>query len=357
MYLISKLGRWCQNMLVLGRGLVIILKEKDILRMYLKRIFADSIFYFISIILITVFYQLSTGKSVEVIYPYSIAITIYLIWICVRYVSYRNFFHSLSKMEKNCAYEGRFTKEDEIAINRSFNQVHREYLQMIRCMENNEEEQRRFLSAWIHSMKTPVTVESLIMQRVNRGELDEKTAMNDITLENDKLLSSLDMVLNIMRLQEFARDYVPEEFDLADEINQVINSNKRLFIYSNVFPKVINECGENVSTKVLSDRKWNRHMLEQVISNAVKYSKEEGVVKNIIFRLIKEGKKTVLYVEDEGIGIEETDLPRVFEPFFTGENGRNGRNSSGIGLYFCKEISGHIQCELSIESKVSEGLK
>lgn len=336
--------------------MVVTLKEKDILRMYVKRIAPDTIFYFMAIILTTIFYHLSTKKSVEVFYPYSIAITIYFIWMSVRYVSYRSFYHSLSRMEKNCAYEGRFTKEDEIAINRAFNQIHREYLQMIRYMESNEEERRRFLSAWIHSMKTPVTVESLIIQRANRGELDEKTAMKDITLENNKLLSSLDMVLNIMRLQEFAKDYVPEEFDLADEINQIINSNKRLFIYSKVFPKVINECGGE-SSKVLSDRKWNRHMLDQIISNAVKYSKEEDVAKNITFRLTKEGKTTVLYVEDEGIGMEETDLPRVFEPFFTGENGRNGRNASGIGLYFCKEISEHIQCELSIESRIAEGTK
>lgn len=336
--------------------MVVTLKEKDILRMYVKRIAPDTIFYFMAIVLITVFYQLSTKKSVEVIYPYSIAITIYFIWMCVRYVSYRSFYQSLSRMEKNCAYEGRFTKEDEIAINHAFNQIHREYLQMIRSMESDEEERRRFLSAWIHSMKTPVTVESLIIQRASRGELEEKTAMKDITLENDKLLSSLDMVLNIMRLQEFAKDYVPEEFDLADEINQIINNNKRLFIYSKVFPKVINECG-GASSKVLSDRKWNRHMLDQIISNAVKYSKEEGEAKNVTFRLTKEGKKTVLYVEDEGIGMEETDLPRVFEPFFTGENGRNGRNASGIGLYFCKEISEYIQCQLSIESKIEEGTK
>ncbi len=246
-------------------------------------------------------------------------------------------------------------KEDEIRINRAFNQVHKQYLQDIKKMEVEGEENRRFLSAWIHSMKTPITVQDLIIQRLNREELDEKTAIQDIMVENTKLLSSLDMVLAMIRLQEFAKDYKPEEFDLENEINQIINDNKRLFIYSSVFPKVVNECNDSESTKVLSDRKWNRHMLEQIISNAVKYSKEEGVVKNIVFRLAKEGKKSVLYVEDEGIGIEETDLARVFEPFFTGENGRNGRNSSGIGLYFCKEISEHIQCELSIESKISKG--
>ena len=75
--------------------MVVTLKEKDILRMYVKRIAPDTIFYFMAIVLITVFYQLSTKKSVEVIYPYSIAITIYFIWMCVRYVSYRSFYHKV----------------------------------------------------------------------------------------------------------------------------------------------------------------------------------------------------------------------------------------------------------------------
>lgn len=331
------------------------MKERDILRMFIKRIIPDALFYFSALILVTVFYQLSTEKQVEILYPYSIAVTVFLMWMGMKYTYYRNFYHNLYKMEKNCGFDGRFGKEDEKLINQAFNQVHREYIQDIRNMELQQEEQRRFLSAWIHSMKTPVTVENLIVQRVERGELGEIAAIEEVKFENTRLFNNLDMLLNMIRLQEFAKDYVPEEFDLADEVNQIINNNKRLFIYSNVFPKVINECEGKESTKVLSDRKWNRYMLEQIISNAVKYSKEKGVAKNITFQIAKEEKKTVLYVKDQGIGIEETDLPRVFEPFFTGENGRNERSSSGIGLYFCKEISEHIQCEISIESKVSEG--
>jgi two-component system, OmpR family, sensor histidine kinase YxdK len=331
------------------------MKERDIFRMFMKRVVLDVLFYFTALILVTVFYQLSSKKQVEILYPYSIAVTVLLIWLGLKYTNYRNFYGNLHKMERNCGYDGRFGKEDEKLINQTFNQVHREYLQDIRNMELQQEEQRRFLSAWIHNMKTPVTVENLIVQRVERGELDEKAAIEEVKFENIRLFNNLDMLLNMIRLQEFAKDYVPEELDLAEEINQIINNNKRLFIYSNVFPKVINECEGKENTKVLSDRKWNRHMLEQVISNAVKYSKEEGVAKNVTFRIVKEEKKTVLYVKDEGIGIEETDLPRVFEPFFTGENGRDERSSSGIGLYFCKEISEHIQCEISIESKISEG--
>ncbi|WP_167958222.1 sensor histidine kinase [Anaerosporobacter faecicola] len=333
------------------------MRERDIFRMYIKRILPDTCYYFLAILLLTVFYQLSTGQTVEILYPYTIAVTIYFIWMGIRYGSYRNFFINLVKMEKNCTYQGAFGKEDEVLINQTFHKVHKEYLFNIRNLEVEQEEQRRFLSAWIHSMKTPVTVESLIVQRVNRGELNEREAMNELMAENDKLLSSLDMVLNMVRLKEFARDYRPEEFDLEEELKKIINDNKRLFIYSKVFPKIIKEGNEEEKAVVLSDRKWNRHMIEQLISNAVKYSKEEGVSKNVFFRLQKEEKRSVLWIEDQGIGIEKTDLARVFEPFFTGENGRNGKNASGIGLYFCKEISEHIQCDLQIESTVGIGTK
>lgn len=331
------------------------LKEKEIFSMFLRRILPDTFFYVLTLVLITVFYQLSTGKSVEILYPYSIALVIYLVWMGSRYVSYSKLMHSLKKLQNNCAYEGNFTYKDEQLLNKIFVQVHREYLQALQTREVEEQEQRRFLSAWIHSMKTPVTVMDLVTQRVQLQELEQGEAFVEIKQENQKLLSSLDLVLNMLRLKEFAKDYIPEQFDLYEEIKQIINANKSLFIYSHVYPKVICLCEEGKQTMVLSDRKWNRHMIEQLISNAIKYSKEEGESKNVIFRISRQGNQCVLTIEDEGIGIEETDLQRIFEPFFTGENGRNGRNSSGIGLYFCKEISKHIQCDLTITSQVGKG--
>lgn len=331
------------------------LKERDIFKMFARRVLIDTISYWLALILVMVFYHLDTGKQVEILYPSLIAIVIYVIWIAIRYVTYSNFFHSIDKMKHNSGFSGRYTKQDQIFINKAFNQVHHKYIQDISSMKVKEREERRFLSAWIHSMKTPVSVIDLVIQRLERGELKEQQIIEDVKQENDTLLQSLDTVLNMVRLQEFSKDYVPEPFDLLEEVKWIINNNKRRFIYGSVYPKIIDECTNNDSKVVLSDRKWNRNMLDQLISNAIKYSKKDEESKEIIFRISKEGKKTVLYIEDQGIGIESTDLARVFEPFFTGENGRVGTNSSGIGLYFCKEISENIQCDLGITSQVGIG--
>ena len=96
-------------------------------------------------------------------------------------------------------------------------------------------------------------------------------------------------------------------------------------------------------------------MLSQIISNAIKYSSDHDKSKNIYFSISKEEKYTVLEIRDEGIGIPEYDIDRVFEPFFTGENGRRIKKSSGIGLYICKLIAEKLGHKIHIKSKVGQG--
>lgn len=261
-------------------------------------------------------------------------------------------------------YNGRFSHKEFALINEHFNMVHRYYLESLSREAVDRESNRRFLSTWIHNMKTPVSVLDLITQRLERGEIDVATGVADMNRESDRLLHSLDMVLSMIRLEEFSKDYSLEGFDLVTELKEIINRNRSLFIYANVFPKVVCDCE---GAQILSDRKWNRHMIEQLISNAVKYSKEENrskeekyskeenCSKNVTFHIGKEEGKVYLSITDEGIGIEEHDLKRVFEPFFTGENGREGHSSSGIGLYFCQEVSRLLSCELRIHSRKGEG--
>ena len=146
---------------------------------------------------------------------------------------------------------------------------------------------------------------------------------------------------------------------------------------------------------ILSDRKWNRHMVEQILSNAVKYSypgkeiegstqeETQGEIqkgtrknieeemgqkitdeiaeessnraKNVYITITSEKQKVILTIKDEGIGIPSYDMKRIFEPFFTGENGRKQKNASGIGLYFCKEISEMLGCMLQVDSEENKG--
>ncbi|HEX3023370.1 MAG TPA: HAMP domain-containing sensor histidine kinase [Lachnospiraceae bacterium] len=328
------------------------MKTRDICKLFIRRALPDAIFYSLAILFISTFYSLSTSDKVEILYPYGIATFIFVVWMLVRFIPYFQFYRRLNRMTYNNDYNGRFAQKDFALINEHFNIVHRYYLETISREGMDRESNRRFLSTWIHDMKTPISVINLITQRLERGEIEVTSAIEDMKRENDRLLHSLDMVLNMIRLEEFAGDYSPEEFDLIKELNDIINRNRSLFIYARVFPKVITDCD---SARILSDRKWNRHMIDQLISNAVKYSKENECSKNVTFHIKKEDSKVILSIVDEGIGIDEHDLKRVFEPFFTGENGREGHSSSGIGLYFCREVSRMLGCNIEITSRKGEG--
>ena len=231
--------------------------------------------------------------------------------------------------------------------------IHLDYMDKLYDTESIRKKDRRFLSLWIHNMKTPVTVTDLLLQRMERQDIDTVTGVMELKEENKKLLSSLDNVLNMIRLEDFAKDYVPETINLFDEITSIINKNKSLFIYSRVFPKIICDLERS---DILSDRKWNELMINQLISNSVKYSKDEqGEAKDIYFMIEKNEDRISLTIKDEGIGIPEHDIGKVCEPFFTGDNGRKGYQSSGIGLYFCKEVCKLLGHSLEITSEVGKG--
>jgi signal transduction histidine kinase len=157
----------------------------------------------------------------------------------------------------------------------------------------------------------------------------------------------------MLRLADFAKDYVPEPIHLLEELKSIINKNKSLFIYNHVFPKIITDLTQ---ADILSDRKWNELMINQLISNSVKYSKDgQEEAKSIYFIIEQKENHISLTIKDEGIGIPEHDLGKVCEPFFTGDNGRKGYQSSGIGLYFCKEVCKLLGHSLDITSEPGKG--
>src|SRR5690606_7180519 len=135
--------------------------------------------------------------------------------------------------------------------------------------------------------------------------------MKSIREESDKIEKGLEMVLYAARLETFEHDFHVQQISLKKVTEQAIRENKRLFIKSRVYPEVHIQ-----SAKVESDEKWLIFMINQLITNAVKYSAGKAQ-KIIISELITE-QETILIVRDFGIGIPKTDLRRVFQPFYTG---------------------------------------
>lgn len=305
--------------------------------------------YFIGIGLIVLFYSLQYRNLVEVIYPISLAVVVYIAYCCYAFYRYYTFYNAVKTMtefqETGIFHRG----GTEEAVQNAFGEVHRRYTKTICTLEQKALEDRRFISTWVHNMKTPVSVGSLLMQRYQMGDISGETLVREMEQENIKLLAQLDVVLNIIRMQEFVKDYTPNSVNLTQSVQNIINRNRSTFIYNHVFPKF--DAAEDFY--VLSDSKWNDMVIAQLISNAVKYSAPTGEnqSKNVYFSIFREGNKTTLTIRDEGCGIPEYDMSRIFEPFFTGDNGRTSEKSSGIGLYFCREICNMLGHTLTIASE------
>ena len=157
------------------------------------------------------------------------------------------------------------------------------------------------------------------------------------------------MVLMNARLENFEDDLQAEQVPLRALILATINDHKRLFITNRVFPEVhVDE-----SIIVASDSKWLRFVIEQFITNAVKYTFEPN--KKIIIQTEQAEQGVLLTIIDEGIGIPTSDLSRVTKAFFTGENGRKTGESTGMGLYIAKEICDKLGHQLVITSEVGKG--
>lgn len=228
------------------------------------------------------------------------------------------------------------------------------------------------VSQWAHHMKGPVSVVDLELQKARQMEMPPELAevLRSVAEENQRLSSSIQMLLNMVRLEDFAADFTPEKVDLLGLVRQLINDNRRMFITHRVFPRIVGDDGGEANwPRVVSDSKWLRFALQQVLSNAIKYSsrpeserrdsggeRESGVVTFSCRRGDVEGE-IVLEIEDNGIGIVPEDLGRVFNPFFTGSNGRAFPQSTGMGLYLAKQACQRLGHRISIESSPGKGTR
>lgn len=223
--------------------------------------------------------------------------------------------------------------------------------------EQNRGRQRvHLLSQWAHHMKTPVAVIDLELQKARESLADVEAAqsfLHSVAEENQRLERSLQMLLNAIRLDDFAADFRIERVDLPQLVRQVVNDSRRAFIIHRVYPK-LEEPDPDVlppaRLQVESDVKWLRFVIEQIIDNAIKYSARPDGEGRVIIRFFAENDGLVLEIADDGIGIASEDLGRVFQPFFTGVTGREYAKSTGMGLYLAHEACRQLGHRISIES-------
>lgn len=336
------------------------------LKDFLKDKFLYIIIYFISIILVIAIMMLDLRIRKESLKLSNITYALILssiflgIFLFIDYRKKKKFYNSISSiLDKEKDLTHIFNIPDNISIEYdSFKEIlinnYGDYIDTLERYRKSAETQNYFNNRWIHQMKTPVSVIKLILENEKDKKLDGNTKKNyeSIAEEIEKLSHGLEMALYTLRVSNFEVDFKVEDVSLFQIVRSIINENKNAFIVNSIYPKIISE--EDIIIK--SDKKWIKFVVNQIISNSIKYSKvKDSNNKPINIKVYDEGEKTVLSIEDKGVGIPKQDLDRIFEPFFTGKNGRRYLESTGMGLYLVKDICDKLGHDIFIESIEGEG--
>lgn len=194
-----------------------------------------------------------------------------------------------------------------------------------------------YYTVWAHQIKTPIASMRLTLQ-------------NEDTPLSRKLLSDLfrieqyvEMIMAFLRIDSTSSDYVFKEHN----IDVIIRQTVKKFAHEFIDRKITLEY-EPIEYKIITDDKWLSFVIEQVLSNALKYTRK-GSIK------IYMNEQKMLCIEDTGIGIAPEDLPRIFEKGYTGYNGRSDKKASGLGLYLCKRICKKLDLEITVSSEIDNG--
>lgn len=202
--------------------------------------------------------------------------------------------------------------------------------------ENAYQDMTNYYTMWAHQIKTPIAAMYLLLQ-------EEVPDRDTLSAELLKIEEYVEMVLSYLRLGSDSTDYLFRHCDLDEIVRATVRKYAKLFIL-----KQITLTFDVTHLTVLTDEKWLSFSIGQLLSNALKYTPEQGTIH--IY-----GEREALVIADNGIGIRAEDLPRVFEKGFTGYNGRETQKSTGIGLYLCRRILRKLGHDIRITSQPGRG--
>lgn len=322
------------------------------------------LFYFISIALVIVIMSLdSINRDIEpnignILYAILISIVILIAFLAIDYFRKKEVYKAINRGLDRDDFDYIFNMPDRAnrehrAFKKLLTKNHMYYENTLDSYRKKFKSQLNLKSRWIHQLKTPISVIKLLLEKEKEKDIDENTrrSYESIEEEIEKLSHGLEMELYSLRINDFEMDFQVEKTDVIDTVRKVINENKNAFIVNSIYPSI--EVEEDLLVR--SDKKWLKFIISQIISNSIKYTKVKDVEKKYVhISLSREEDRTILAIEDNGVGIPNKDLDRVFNAFFTGENGRRYYESTGMGLYLVKEICNRLGH--GVELKSMEGI-
>ena len=215
----------------------------------------------------------------------------------------------------------------------------------VKIYENEQKDYKEYIETWIHEIKTPISSIELIVANGDDNPYNSK-----ISYEIKRIERYVEQVLYYAKSSDTEKDYVVRKFDLRSAVMKCIKTNSLYFINK----RIKLDLGE-ISEQIYSDEKWIIFIINQILVNAVKYSHEDDGIIKIYSHKKKDSVE--LIIEDNGIGINEKDIDRVFEKGFTGDNGRKTGKSTGIGLYLCRKLCDKLGLNIMISSEENRGTR
>ncbi len=217
--------------------------------------------------------------------------------------------------------------------------VHEDRVKAVNDLQNRKKDLVEYYTMWVHQIKTPIAAMRLLLQA-------EDTPQNrEMAEELFQIEQYVEMALHYTRLDSESSDFLIQWYELDGIVREAVRKYARVFIR-----KKINLNYQPLKVQVLTDEKWLEFVIEQILSNAVKYT-QKGTVS-----IYMEDERTIV-IEDTGIGIRPEDLPRVCEKGYTGYNGHTDKRSTGIGLYLCKRILKKLSHSIEIDSELGKGTR
>ncbi|MWV43110.1 sensor histidine kinase [Paenibacillus sp. HJL G12] len=319
------------------------------MKLFLREQLPLILFYTGQVILVSLWYWVAAEEHTvsAVVYGALLGLVMLLLYLAYRYYSQRRLYarleSPLGEMDQSLNELGEAPLAEALSdlLRNQFQLYKNELYGTQQKLENHA----AFINRWVHQMKTPVSVIQLSLQ-----DLDlEDEVSEGMQEEIDRLKKGLEMALYTSRLDKFEQDFKVEGIHLRDAVENAVAENRQWFIRKQVYPEI----SIAIDMSVISDAKWLAFMLGQVIVNAVNYSESPGKKVQFIAYLL--GLNTVLEIKDEGIGIAKEDLGRVFDPYFTGNQGRQYHESTGMGLFLVREVCNKLGHQVEIESVLGEG--
>lgn len=202
----------------------------------------------------------------------------------------------------------------------------------------SQAEYKDYIELWVHEIKTPLAAAKLIISN------NPSDATENLLEEVEKIEGFVDQALYYARSTNPEKDYTIKELNLQSIVSKVIRKHSKVFIYHKIKLQL-----DDLDVMVYSDVKWLEFILEQIISNALKYTPQDRGILHVY--VSKDTNAISLHLQDNGIGIDDSDLSRIFDKGFTGRNGRANEKATGMGLYLCKTLCDKLYLDIQAESQ------